>query len=369
MKRIKTFDQLFESSGMHEKCEEFFRIANGTEELKQIETWYNLHPTRTGKIKVLMKQDGRRINNPGNPYFFKYGSQENGWRFEFISSGRSYGEKGDSDLISLLRTFIRDIIYKFAPEDFNRAEAREIVDDDSLIFSGILKTPGDIYTKIRTEKRSDIITDFSLIKGKSKLIDGLESKIGNIYTSGDTKYLSINLGNIRVGEIPQVIFDISGGVGHYGSGIQRVENNGAYITIIPKGEGKKTISSSKSPRGRHNKTIKISLGYDDIDTLVGEIESIIKKNIDEIVFYTAKNSGGYVENPILTIYAKDLLLGNIDDEKIDRGIEDLLDNHMKKNPLDMYLLDDQPKIKAGVLRRTGIKDYSSIGRKLKSGLI
>jgi hypothetical protein len=38
MKRIKTFNQLFEAAKMHEDCEEFFRITKGTEELKQIET-------------------------------------------------------------------------------------------------------------------------------------------------------------------------------------------------------------------------------------------------------------------------------------------------------------------------------------------
>jgi hypothetical protein len=42
---------------------------------------------------------------------------------------------------------------------------------------------------------------------------------------------------------------------------------------------------------------------------------------------------------------------------------------MKKNPLDIHLLDDHPQIKAGVLKRTGIRDYSAIGRNLKDGLI
>jgi hypothetical protein len=42
---------------------------------------------------------------------------------------------------------------------------------------------------------------------------------------------------------------------------------------------------------------------------------------------------------------------------------------MTKNPLDLHLLDAYPEIKAGVLKRTGMRDYGSIGKNLKQGLI
>ena len=49
--------------------------------------------------------------------------------------------------------------------------------------------------------------------------------------------------------------------------------------------------------------------------------------------------------------------------------DDELDAHMKENPLDLHYLDSAPEVKAGVLRRTGIKDWSRLGKLQKSGLL
>lgn len=49
--------------------------------------------------------------------------------------------------------------------------------------------------------------------------------------------------------------------------------------------------------------------------------------------------------------------------------DDELDAYMKENPLDLHYLDNAPEVKAGVLRRTGIKDWSKLGKLSKSGLI
>ena len=46
-----------------------------------------------------------------------------------------------------------------------------------------------------------------------------------------------------------------------------------------------------------------------------------------------------------------------------------LDAHMEENPMDLYLLDAFPDKKADVIRRTGIKDWSRLGKLQKSGLI
>jgi hypothetical protein len=63
------------------------------------------------------------------------------------------------------------------------------------------------------------------------------------------------------------------------------------------------------------------------------------------------------------------LIFNIDsDLKSDNEI-DFLCKYFKKNPLEIYLLDDSPELKKEVLDKTGIKDYGAIGRKLKQGLI
>jgi hypothetical protein len=70
----------------------------------------------------------------------------------------------------------------------------------------------------------------------------------------------------------------------------------------------------------------------------------------------------------MTKYFNYLLKLNIGDP-IKYNIMEDIDNYFKKNPLDLYKIDDMPAFKADVLRRTGIRDYSNIGRKLRSGMI
>jgi hypothetical protein len=48
---------------------------------------------------------------------------------------------------------------------------------------------------------------------------------------------------------------------------------------------------------------------------------------------------------------------------------DTLCDYIKKNPLAIHIIDDMPELKKEVLQRTGIEDYSKIGRLLKHGLI
>jgi hypothetical protein len=49
--------------------------------------------------------------------------------------------------------------------------------------------------------------------------------------------------------------------------------------------------------------------------------------------------------------------------------KDILFAYFKKNPLQIYALDEYPELKREIIGKTGIKDYGSIGRKLRSGLI
>jgi hypothetical protein len=46
-----------------------------------------------------------------------------------------------------------------------------------------------------------------------------------------------------------------------------------------------------------------------------------------------------------------------------------LDAFFSRNPLAIHVLDDQPEIKKGVLQRTGIKDFSELGRAIDKGLV
>jgi len=56
------------------------------------------------------------------------------------------------------------------------------------------------------------------------------------------------------------------------------------------------------------------------------------------------------------------LIASVADEKY-------LDAYFTKNPLKLYLLDNSPEIKNGVLARTGMRDMSKIGKNLDRGII
>jgi len=56
------------------------------------------------------------------------------------------------------------------------------------------------------------------------------------------------------------------------------------------------------------------------------------------------------------------LIASVADEKY-------LDAYFTKNPLKLYLLDNSPEIKNGVLARTGMRDMGKIGRSLDKGII
>ena len=368
MKRIKTFDQLFEAAKMHEDCEEFFRITKGTEEIKQIETWYKLHPTRTGRINVLINREGgESVNNPGSPHFYK--THDGQWRFTFVASGSYYGEKRSTNLIDLLRIFIGDIIFKFAPADFNRKEAREMTDDTAFILSKIWKTPLEAYSEYRSGKGSDIITDLSFVESKSNLLGTLK-RVARMNVKGDDKLSSlyINLSNI-VDLIPDELKEALE-LGRYD-----IEVAGSEIDIIPKGIGTKTISNSKiSRRGSgESRKVKVSIGYKTEDEVVKAVEEIVKKYAKSIIVYvkdktTGINTGrsNMIESELLTSIVRSILGEDISD---DVDTVAIIDNYFKKNPLELYILNNNPKMKAGVIKRTGIKDYSRLGMGLKNGLL
>ena len=50
------------------------------------------------------------------------------------------------------------------------------------------------------------------------------------------------------------------------------------------------------------------------------------------------------------------------------GTEEI-ENYFKENPTEIYVLDDQPKFKEEILKKTGIKDLSRLGRIIKTRLL
>jgi hypothetical protein len=181
------------------------------------------------------------------------------------------------------------------------------------------------------------------------------------------RYLA--LAGIRI--FPDFILEISGAVKRNGNQYI-IGTNANEIRIIPKGEGKKVTSKNVDRnldlhgRSKKMRDIKIYLGYKTIDEVVKEIEKIITTEIEHLNIYIGESYADMNEKSnLLTDFARSYLFGSA----LSSEVEKILDDYMTKNPLDMYLLDDYPEYKAGVLRRTGIKDFSDIGRKLKSGLI
>ncbi len=53
----------------------------------------------------------------------------------------------------------------------------------------------------------------------------------------------------------------------------------------------------------------------------------------------------------------------------DGSWQEILDEYIKKNPLDIIKLNGNPEMKAEVLKRTGIRDYSKIASGLDIGII
>lgn len=365
MKRIKTFSQLFEATKMHEDCEEFFDALDGTRELEQIKKWYDLVPARTGRIniRVIKNNPNGYINLPGSPFFDKL--RPNSWMFTFVASGKFYGQKDSPNLVSLTKTFIKDIIYKSAPADFNRAEANKMIDDENFIFSKIWKTPSEPYIEYRSNKGDGIITNLSFVKNKSNLLHTL-GKINKVYVKGDENLnsLYIDLSNV-VDLIPDELKDALG-VHRYD-----IEMNASEIDIIPKGIGTKTISNSKVSRGpsREMRKLKVTIGYKTEDEVVKAVDDIIKKYVKSIVVYIKNRKGGQsdmIESELLTSIVRSLLGDDLSDNGDSMSV---IDNYFKKNPLELYILNNNPKLKAEVIKRTGIKDYSRLGMGLKNGLL
>jgi hypothetical protein len=171
-----------------------------------------------------------------------------------------------------------------------------------------------------------------------------------------------------------------------------------------------------------DKRLKIvSFGADKFDEFISYINSLegnwrMLSNVSIFKSYTARNGNVYIINDEFVIQYKGETIGDIEvvsgadatnrtvrdlsqiSEKIgcseivlkialiitkmtgefsmdlnnnmgSTEIMDYLCDYFKKNPLMLYTLDGYPELKKEVMDKTGIKDYGSIGRKLKSGLM
>ncbi len=92
--------------------------------------------------------------------------------------------------------------------------------------------------------------------------------------------------------------------------------------------------------------------------------NVLKDHTDLICDYITENPDNVeniVDNMDMEIFERSPILR--------KNIVSYMADYYKKNPLDLYKIDKYPNLKKDVLLLAGIKDYGSIGRKLKSGMM
>lgn len=365
MGRIKTF-KLFEASVEErnfERNKDFLMELHTSRYGKELSKWVSFKPVGTGKVYIedplhIRRESGVSVS--GNPRFFKSG---NNWAFELGDSRSQYGYTQNASLDMLFKEMIFRLIRSNAPSSFNKKQLDELISNDENIFSPNLPNNiQEIYKKAIDKRTEGIFSDFWKIRDNSVYLKSMDAIKGvqvnifqpNLLYFGFNEYLVTNKlmeEAIRILHPDDKPSDFA-------------MQDSFNVTFIPEGEGTriKTRSSSKSRSGERTHTYKVSIGYATEEEATEAIEDFIKKNLMKItVGVDVDKPENYQE---LTQILQDAL-----SLKPEIKLNDFLDEYFKENPLDLYLLDDLPIIKEGVLRRTGIKDMSRLGKLSKSGLI
>jgi hypothetical protein len=366
MGRIKTFRELFEASVEErnfERNKEFLTELHTSKYGKELSKWVSFKPVGTGKVYLEDPLHIRReseVSVSGNPHFFKAGDN---WAFELGDSRSRYGYTQNRDLNLLFKEMIFRLIRSNAPSSFNKKQLDELISNEENIFSPNLPNNiQEIYKKAIAKRTDGIFTDFWKIRDNSDYLKSMDAIKGvqvkifqpNLLYFGLDEYLVKN----KLMEEVIGILHPDDNPNHFSM------NNSFNVTFIPEGKGTvlKTRSRFKSRSGERNLSYKVSIGYATEKEATGAIEDFIKKNLLKITVVVDIDKPENYQD--LTQILQDAL-----SLKPEIKLNDFLDEYFKENPLDLYLLDDLPTIKEGVLRRTGIKDMSRLGRLSKSGLI
>jgi hypothetical protein len=364
MRRIKTFN-IFEASVEERNFEankDFYQEWFSSKYGKELSKWVTIKPVGTGKVYVENPYIGQKsgVSVSGNPHFFKVG---NGWAFELGDSRSRYGYTQNASLDMLFKEMIFRLIRSNAPSSFNKKQLDELIANEENIFSPNLPNNiQEIYKKAIDKRTEGIFSDFWKIRDNSDYLKSMDAIKGvqvrifnpNLLYFGFNEYLVSN----RLMEEAIRILHPDDNPNHF------TMHNSFNVTFIPegKGTGLKTRSSSKSRSGEVTHSYKVSIGYATEKEATEAIADFIKKNITKITVVVDLNKPENCQD--LTQILQDAL-----SLKPEMKVNDFLDEYFKENPLDLHLLDDLPTIKEGVLRRTGIKDWSKLGKLSKSGLL
>jgi hypothetical protein len=362
MKHVTEFSLFEAQSGLHPNAIEFKKaLESDNFWAKTANRWFNFFYKKTGRI-ALSGTNG--CSMPSGSYIEKIRD----WRLWYVSAGQAYGETHSEDPIGILKQLVKDAIKKNAPSHFRKAEVEKIISPDSeewLKSNVNTDRISDLYPKMREFLLKDlpIVKDFSNIR--TPLMDRLyKSGVISEFTADGSGKLGISF-TYRYPED-----NIISGIGNTLNPSDRKLKFGMRgrcyeLKFIPRGSGKKIWAEPASkftPR-------KIDIGF--------ETEEEVAREMDKTILNALKNSKlgcdsqwdiieqlppefPEVVQEIFKLY----VTGN---PQFEKDSLDILVEYIKKNPLKTYALDPFPELKTEVLKRTGLRDLSKLGRSIDSG--
>lgn len=336
---------------LHSDCQEFLTELEKYPHKNIFKSWFKIIPRSTGRISI----EGRYL--PSVTKFEKPGD----WKYLFSASGKDYGQQVSANLQELFTKLIKDSVKKGAPSYLNKKDIDTALADDEWLFSNITDDQYSIYKKIQSKLQgeSGIILDFTQLDlpGVKRLQElGLLSKefkgnLGEIsfkVMKGNTDFPFWSIANKIISkEDPSYYIHVT--------------SNVDSMTFYPKGSGVSARST--------NRRMQIDVGAKTEKEAVELIEkTILKYMLKNYLDIHYLNINGYV-SPETRNFVNKFYIRFVKSAMEGAEIDSTLDEYFKNNPLDLWVLDSLPKLKSGVLKRTGLRDISDLGRSLKSGII
>ena len=357
MKNIVPY-KLFEAvKKIHPDGEEFAAELEKFPYKDVLTSWIKFTPRNTGRVTF----SGHFI--PSNAYIEKSANGQE-WYYVYAAAGNYYGHQNGS-LQQLFPKMMKDFIKKGAPSYLNKKDLELILNDDEWFFANVEPDYRNFYKKVQEKinSGSGIILDFSDLD--LPVLDSL-ADMGFITVGRDGNYgeLTVSLiGSPSRAAGKDFWKMVSSSVESYSSTEDLNVSLSKFSMLIfyPKGSG-------VSPRGT-NERMRIDIGFATKEEASEAIQKTLLK-------YMLKNkivikSWGRRPIPSELVDSINALYHSMIKGAADSASDtshSALDDYFKKNPLDLYILNSVPKIKAGVLKRTGIRDLSRTGDILSRNL-
>ena len=348
MKHLLNFN-LFESKS--EVPSNYLEFSDELEKfpLKNIfNSWFKVvEPKRTQRVYI------KSHYLPSNTYFEK---DSRGWRYLFSASAKIYGiQTGNlQDLFFLLMT---DAVKKSAPSYLQRKDVDRFIKDKTWFFENASEYFNEIYNKMKIEIAGDsgIVLDFSSLEipaMNNLLKSGIISSVHR--TGAGTISIQITSGSLANKE--NTIWKIMANL--IGKSLEKVDSSVFYfspskihnISFHPKGMGTSVRSSTRD--------LKIDIGVKDENAAKQEIEKYLKKYLmkNDLVF-----AYPLISNDV-TKLCNTLYHGFIESAFANADETSVVSDYIKENPLDLWILDSDPELKAKVLKSTGLRDISRLSK-------